>query len=149
MAESPDQTSAPDARYQRMKRYATLGVIIGTGVWTTFFFGFLVLSMLAPHVVPESWFLDMIRQHPAGTLGLAMGAISAFSVVAVLDVFARDPIEIKFFQFELKGAAGPVVLWVICFLAFIAATDVLWENTGTNAAPEASMQDNTPTADAR
>ncbi|WP_230969152.1 hypothetical protein [Nitrogeniibacter aestuarii] len=149
MAESPDPPTTPETRHQRMKRYATLGVIIGTGVWTTFFFGFLVLSMLAPQVVPESWFLDMIRQHPAGTLGLAMGAISAFSVVAVLDVFARDPIEIKFFQFELKGAAGPVVLWVICFLAFIAATDALWENTGTNPPPRVSMQNNTPVADAR
>jgi len=149
MTASPNPSNAPDARHQRMKRYATLGVIIGTGVWTIFFFAFLVLSMLAPHVVPESWFLDMIRQHPAGTLGLAMGAISAFSVVAVLDVFARDPIEIKFFQFELKGAAGPVVLWVICFLAFIAATDVLWDNPGTNPAPQASMQNTPSVADAR
>ena len=73
----------------------------------------------------------MVREHPAGTLGVAMGAISAFSVVAVLDVFARDPIEIKFFQFELKGAAGPVVLWIVCFLAFVAGTELLWENQRT------------------
>ena len=85
-----------------------------------------MIGALYPSALPDSWLLQMIQAQPAGTLGLAMGAISAFSVVAVLDVFARDPIEIRFFQFELKGAAGPVVLWVVCFLAFIAATKVLW-----------------------
>ena len=113
-----------------VKKYATWGVVIGTGIWTTFFFGFLVVSALVPEALPDSWFLRMVQRYPAGTLGVAMGAISAFSVVAVLDMFSRDPIEIRFFQFELKGAAGPVVLWVICFLAFIFGADILWDNAG-------------------
>jgi hypothetical protein len=49
---------------------------------------------------------QMIRGHPGGTMGIAVCAISAFSVAAVLDVLSRDLIEIRFFQFELKGAAG-------------------------------------------
>jgi len=128
MSASPQTptASSPAPESERLKRYATAGVVIGTAVWTTFFFGFLVIGALYPSALPDSWLLQMIQAQPAGTLGLAMGAISAFSVVAVLDVFARDPIEIRFFQFELKGAAGPVVLWVVCFLAFIAATKVLW-----------------------
>ncbi len=124
-----DNESAPPK--DKLRRYATWGVVAGTAVWTTFFFGFLVIGALSPKIIPESWFLQMVREHPAGTLGVAMGAISAFSVVAVLDIFARDPIEIKFFQFELKGAAGPVVLWIVCFLAFVAGTELLWENQRT------------------
>ena len=125
----------------RLKRCAIWGVVIGTAVWTTFFFGFLVISALFPKVIPDSWFLQMIREHPAGTLGVDMGTISAFSVVAVLDVFARDPIEIRFFQFELKGAAGPVVLWVVCFLAFVAGAELLWENKGVATSNPAVERD--------
>jgi hypothetical protein len=105
-------------------------VVIGTALWTTFFFGFLVVSATFPEQVGESWFLRMLQEHPSGTLGIAISAISAFSVVAVLDVLSRDPIEIKVLGFELKGAAGPVVLWVVCFLALVAGTEVLWGNKG-------------------
>lgn len=113
-----------------LKALATWGVVAGAALWTTFFFGFLVASALFPDAVTESWLLQMIREHPSGTFGLAIAAISAFCVVAVLDVLARDPIEIKFFGFELKGAAGPVLLWVICFLAVVAGIDALWDNQG-------------------
>jgi hypothetical protein len=113
-----------------LKKLATWGVVIGTALWTAFFFGFLIVSATLPDSVADSWFLRMLQQHPSGTLGIAISAISAFSVVAVLDVLSRDPIEIKFLGFELKGAAGPVVLWVVCFLAMVAGTEVLWGNAG-------------------
>jgi len=113
-----------------MKKYATWGVVIGTALWTGFFFAFLIISALFPDAVPKSWFLDMILAHPSGTIGIAISAISAFSVVTVLDVFARDPIEIRFWQFEVKGAAGPVILWVLCFLALVLGGEVLWDNAG-------------------
>jgi hypothetical protein len=113
-----------------LKKLATWGVVVGTALWTTFFFGFLVVSATYPEHVAESWFLRMLQEHPSGTLGIAISAISAFSVVAVLDVLSRDPIEIKVVGFELKGAAGPVVLWVVCFLALVVGTEVLWGNKG-------------------
>lgn len=112
----------------RVKHRAKLGVIIGTALWTAFFFLFLIISALYPSALQDSWFLSMIQQQPAGTLGVAMAAISSFSVVAVLDVFANDPIEIRFFQFELKGAAGPVILWTLSFLSFIAGINILWKS---------------------
>jgi hypothetical protein len=87
-----------------LKKWATLGVVVGTGIWATFFFSFLVVGALFPSLIPDSWFLDMIKEQPAGTIGVAIGAISSFSVVAVLDIFSRDPIAFKFFNFELKGA---------------------------------------------
>jgi hypothetical protein len=129
---------AAAARRSRLTHAATWGVVLGTAVWTGFFFGFLVVSALYPEAVPESWLVTMIREHPSPTLGIAMSAISAFCVVAVLDVFARDPIEIRFLGFELRGAAGPVVLWALCFLAFVAALEVLWDNGGITGAPGAA-----------
>ncbi len=132
---SPQERPPPNLSTVKLKTLATWGVVIGTALWTTFFFGFLVASALFPDAVAESWFLQMVQEHPGGTLGIAISAISAFSVVAVLDVLARDPIEIKFLGFELKGAAGPVVLWVVCFLALVAGGEVLWDNLGVKPPP--------------
>jgi hypothetical protein len=120
----------PAPSSSRLKQVATLGVIVGTAVWTGFFFGFLVVSAVFPDAVPESWLLSMIREHPGPTLAIAMSAISSFCVLGVLDVFARDPIEIKFLGFELRGAAGPVVLWALCFAVFVGALETLWDNGG-------------------
>ncbi|MYM64219.1 hypothetical protein [Pseudomaricurvus sp. HS19] len=125
MSESGDRNS-------RLKQYATLGVVVGTALWTGFFFLFLVCSALFPELVPDSWFLQMVLAHPAGTMGIAISAISAFSVVAVLDVFARDPIEFRVWGFEVKGAAGPVILWVLCFLALVVGTAMLWDTSATS-----------------
>jgi len=74
---------------------------------------------------------------------MAISAISAFSVVAVLDVLARDPIEMKVLGFELKGAAGPVVLWVVCFLALVAGGKVLWDVKGLNEIPPPAANSST------
>ena len=125
-----DRQRAMRSSAGRLKELATWGVVLGTALWTTFFFGFLVTSALFPDAVPESWFLRMVQEHPSGTIGIAISAISAFSVVAVLDVLSRDPIEIRFLGFELKGAAGPVVLWTVCFLALVAGGELLWDNPG-------------------
>ena len=118
-----------------LKVLATWGVVVGTALWTIFFFGFLVASAVFPNAVSESWLLQLVREHPGGTIGIAISAISAFSIVAVLDVLSRDPIEIKFLGFELRGAAGPVVLWVVCFLALVAGAQVLWDNKGIAVSP--------------
>ena len=108
-------------------------MVIGTAAWVTFSFSLVVASALIPTAVPDSWLLQMIRGHPVGTMGVGACAISAFSVVAVLDVLSRDPIEIRFFQFQLKGAAGPVVLWVLCFLTMVARFQILWDLKGVSS----------------
>ena len=58
-----------------------------------------------------------------------MSAISAFCLVALLEI-SRGPIEFEVMVFKFKGASGPVVLWVFCFLAIIFAVNLLWDNVG-------------------
>ena len=129
---APHAPSEPAPPFAPLRKLATWGVVVGTAAWTTFFFGFLIVSALMPGVVPDSWFLEMVRGHPSATLGIAISAVSAFCIVAVLNVLSRDPIVIRFIGFELQGAAGPVVLWVVCFLAMVAGTELLWDNPGVS-----------------
>ena len=62
MDEPVAQDRAPATRSSagRLKELATWGVVLGTALWTTFFFGFLVTSALFPEWVPESCFLRMV-----------------------------------------------------------------------------------------
>ena len=118
-----------------VRTFATWGVIACTGLWTAFFFSFVIIGALFPAAIPDSWFLTLIKQHPSGTLGTATSAVSAFSVVAVLDILSRDPIKFKVLGIELEGAAGPVVLWVVCFLSIIVGGGYLWDKPGLVPVP--------------
>jgi len=55
-----------------------------------------------------------------------MLAITAFCIVALLQIVAREPVEFEGFGLKFKGAAGPVFLWMFCFMALVAAVKVLW-----------------------
>lgn len=58
-------------------------------------------------------------------VALPSAVIGALVVVSLFRQ-AESPIKIKGLGLELEGAAGPVVLWVLCFLAMTAAIKLLW-----------------------
>ena len=74
-----------------------------------------------------NWFTT----HPAQNLGTPCAAISAFAIVAVLmkafppssDVSTQ--VELKAFGLEFTGPSGPITLWLMCFLGFVAALKML------------------------
>lgn len=73
------------------------------------------------------WFVA----HPAQNLGIPTAAISAFAIVAVL--LRHFPLEsdsdgalaFKLFSMEFSGPSGPIMLWLMCFLGFVAALKIL------------------------
>lgn len=69
--------------------------------------------------------LKLLRDHPLAIVGLPMSAAVAFCLVVILEVTSGN-IEFKALGFEFKGASGPIVLWVLSFLAFIVGLRVLW-----------------------
>ena len=58
-------------------------------------------------------------------VGLPSAAIGAFLVVAILRQTA-GPIEFKGFGFEFRGASGPVILWMLCFLSIATMIKWMW-----------------------
>jgi len=103
------------------RRWITWTAVVGTAAWTGYFFTFLVYQSLFGEASPDNWFLLMVQQHPAATIG-----ISAFCLVAVLEV-SRGSIEFEVVGFKFRGASGPVILWVMCFLAMVFALWSLWD----------------------
>ncbi|USD22641.1 hypothetical protein [Microbulbifer variabilis] len=114
---------------QNLRRWITWAAVIGTALWAGYFFIFLIYQSIVGSATSNNWFLQMVQEHPAATIGIAMSAITAFCLVALLEI-ARGPIEFEAMGFKFKGASGPVILWVFCFLAMIFGVWLLWDKKG-------------------
>ncbi|HHJ40531.1 MAG: hypothetical protein AXA67_10350 [Methylothermaceae bacteria B42] len=74
--------------------------------------------------------LDILNSNLASNLGIPCSAIAAFGLVATLYLAfpaqeKAQTLSIKAFNLEFTGPAGPILLWVVCFLAFVAALKIL------------------------
>ncbi|MEW5926525.1 MAG: hypothetical protein AB1941_03500 [Gemmatimonadota bacterium] len=63
--------------------------------------------------------------HFPAVLGLPFAALAALCLVLVLEAHS-GAIEFEALGFKFRGASGPVVLWVMCFLAIVLGIKVLW-----------------------
>jgi hypothetical protein len=63
--------------------------------------------------------------HFATVVGLPCAGIAALCLVVVLQTVAGD-VEFKIGWFEFHGAAGPIVMWVLCFVAISSAIRFTW-----------------------
>ena len=52
-------------------------------------------------------------------MGVGFSVIVAFAIVLTLKYATGESIEFKLFGNEWKGASGPILLWVVCFLAIV------------------------------
>ncbi|MBW8882521.1 MAG: hypothetical protein JF615_14205 [Asticcacaulis sp.] len=67
----------------------------------------------------------LFRTHFSVVIGLPCAAAIAFSVVQFLRQ-TDGPIEFEGLGFKFKGAAGQVVMWVLCFLVIVLGVKALW-----------------------
>lgn len=68
---------------------------------------------------------EILKNHFAAVVGLPMAGIFSLWVVTILRS-KSGPIEFDAFGLRFRGASGPVVLWVLCFLAIAFAIKLLW-----------------------
>ncbi|KVO99812.1 hypothetical protein WL28_11680 [Burkholderia ubonensis] len=68
---------------------------------------------------------SIARDHFPAVVGLPSAALAALFIVLVLRTVA-GPIEMKIVGFEFKGASGPIVMWIACFLSIAMAIRWLW-----------------------
>jgi hypothetical protein len=88
---------------------------------TTILFG-LALWVI---VVGFDYWPQLMREHFAAVIGLPGAAAVAFALVGFLRQ-TDGPLEFEGLGFKFKGAAGQVVMWVLCFLAIAGAIKWLW-----------------------
>jgi hypothetical protein len=117
----PDDHPFPDPAWEAWLRIiARWSVLVGAVVYGVTFFAFAIYGM-----IHREWIEQLAKDHFAATIGLPCAALAALLLVTILEMNAGR-IQFKVFGFEFKGAAGPIVMWVLCFLAIAAAIKLLW-----------------------
>lgn len=69
---------------------------------------------------------DLVVGNFPAIIGLPFAFVAAFIVVSLFRQ-NEQPLEVEGLGFKLKGAAGEVVLWVLCFMVIVGAIRLLWK----------------------
>lgn len=107
---------------ENLRRYASWIFVIGCTFATTAFF---VLAFMGAKRYPDFYAVSI--EHFATVLGLPFAAIASLFIVTIFKVFIGGNLSFKFLGFEFTGASGPIVLWVVCFLAITLSICTTWE----------------------
>jgi hypothetical protein len=67
----------------------------------------------------------LARDHAQAAIGVPWAGGAAFIVVLVLRT-SFGAINFKVLGTEFKGASGPIIMWVFCFLVEVSAIKLLW-----------------------
>ncbi|MFC5427950.1 hypothetical protein ACFPTO_03870 [Paraburkholderia denitrificans] len=96
-----------------------LVLVVGIIFGGTFFVGGAFSMMQDPALY------RIALEHFPAAIGLPAAALAAMCIVVFLES-SSGPIEFEGFGFHFKGASGPIILWVVVFLAITAAIKVLY-----------------------
>jgi hypothetical protein len=66
-----------------------------------------------------------LMPHIVVIMGLAGMGLSSVLLVAIFRQ-ADGPIEVEAIGIKFKGGAGPIVLWIMAFLAMVGGSRMLW-----------------------
>ena len=107
-------------RDSRLKTLTAWLVVIALGSFTAVFLYGAVVDM-----IQGTWLIEIAQKQFAATIGLPFAALAALCLVLILE-FRAGKIEFEGFGFKFRGASGPIILWVMSFLAIAAAIKMLW-----------------------
>jgi hypothetical protein len=75
--------------------------------------------------VQNGYWIKNTQDHFAAIVGLPAAAVGSLFLVLVLRL-TTGPIEVEIPGLKFKGAAAPIVFWLVCFLAMAYAIRMLW-----------------------
>jgi hypothetical protein len=107
---------------ERLRHWARWSAVVFAGVGGALLLGFVLSLLFSDREFIEGLFQSEVR----AIVGIPLAALTAFCVVTILQATSG---EIKFsgMSFTFEGASGPVVLWVMCFLAVVMGIVALWK----------------------
>ena len=69
---------------------------------------------------------QILYAHFLAIVGLPFVGFASLALVLLLESRSDQPLEFKALGFEFKGASGPIVLWVLCFIAITGCLKLVW-----------------------
>ncbi|MCJ9728947.1 hypothetical protein [Bradyrhizobium sp. PRIMUS42] len=73
----------------------------------------------------SDWQIQILREHYAAIVGLPAAAAGAFVMVTLFRQVSGK-IIITLPGLKLEEASGPIILWVVCFIAMALAIKMIW-----------------------
>jgi len=95
-------------------------ITVFAAIFTCSFFGVIVCSFWT-----DNEWVDIAKKHAPAVIGLPIATMAAFLLVSVLQVTAGK-VEFEALGFKFRGASGPIVLWIACFIAMLIGITLLW-----------------------
>lgn len=117
-----DSSTSLETRAEEFfRKWAPPLVLTGVSFWGLFMGGF-----LAYHSWKGGFINRIVEEHFPGMILVPLAALMALCIVLMLR-WTAGVLEFDLWgQAKLKGASGPLTLWVICFLAIVFAIWLLW-----------------------
>jgi hypothetical protein len=112
-----------DEKFRQMMTWAAVASI---GVASLCTFLFVAFETFWGKTAPENWCITLVQNHYAAIFGTPSAVAAAFLIVALFKATSGN-IEFAVWGFKFKGASGPIVLWILCFLAIAFAFYNLWQ----------------------
>jgi hypothetical protein len=120
----PDKADPPPlSREDRMRLQFGYLVLIGVAtaaaiiLFTEFYY------LMTPPYRDRT--MDYILTQPRMVIGVPFAGAMAAVVVLLLRT-TEGPVEFEALGFKFRGASGPIVMWVFCFLSGVGAIRLLW-----------------------
>jgi hypothetical protein len=82
---------------------------------------------------------DITLEHLVCIVGLPWAAVASLVLVLILRTVAGN-IELKVFGIEFRGASGPIIMWILCFLSIVLAITKTWDLTYVNKVGKGATQ---------
>jgi hypothetical protein len=104
--------------------------LVRSGIALTFaaFFAALALAnaiVFTGVVAADSLLAKLLIEHFAAIVGLPCAAFMAFAFVWIWRL-REGPIELEAWGMKFKGAAGPIVMWVLVFATLTGGLKAVW-----------------------
>ncbi len=94
---------------------------IATGIGAMLFVGLMMHfgNKYAQDQMGEEKWKNYFVDNFSFIVGLPMSTVGAFGLVVYFESTSTDPIKISLWGLELEGPAGPLMMWVVVFLAIV------------------------------
>ncbi len=124
-AQPPDngQVEEKDSQAQKLRIIMSWIVI----VILTCFGIFALMGLTNVHKTEGDYWKTLIREQFPVLVGLPMAGLGALFVTLILRISTGE-MEVEIGGLKFKGAAAPIVFWVVCFLSIVLSIQMLWQH---------------------
>ncbi len=113
----PQNTTDYEAQFRKVAVWILLAMTVL--ICASVFYAFVRYSQT------DQFWIPIAKEHFSAIVGLPMAALASLCIVLVLRI-SSGPLEFEGWGLKFKGAAAPIVFWLLCFLAIAASIRMLW-----------------------